>query len=74
MPVPQRLNLVTTEPSEAPLVRHEQPKKSRWWIGVVVGAVALVGAGVGVGLGVGLTQDKQPLRGDLGSVKFSDFK
>jgi hypothetical protein len=48
-------------------------RKSRWWVGVVVGAVVAVGAGVGVGLGIGLTQDKQPLHGELGSVKFSDF-
>jgi hypothetical protein len=50
------------------------PKKSRWWVGVVVGTVLVAaGVGVGVGLGLGLKPTPQPLTGDLGIYKFSDF-
>lgn len=61
------------EPAAAATVGAAPPHKSRWWIGVVVGSVALVAAGVGLGVGLGLQPAQQPLRGDLGSVKFSDF-
>jgi hypothetical protein len=50
-----------------------QPRKSRWWIPVVVTTVVLAGAGLGVGLGLGLSHTAQPLAGDLGTVKLSDF-
>jgi hypothetical protein len=48
------------------------PKRSRWWIGLVVGSVA-VGVGLGVGLGLGL-QPARPVEGDLGTLRFSDFR
>ncbi len=51
-----------------------QHKANRWWIGVVVGTVALAGLGVGLGLGLGLNANPKPLTGDLGIYKFSDFR
>lgn len=49
-------------------------RRSRWWIGLVVGSVVLLGAGVGLGVGLGTRSDPGPLRGDLGTFKFSDFR
>lgn len=49
------------------------PKRSRGWIaGVVIGVVA-VGVGLGVGLGLGLPPSR-PVEGDLGTLRFSDFR
>ena len=51
-------------------------KKSLWWVGVVVGGVVLVGAGIGLAVGLTFTNNanKQPVKGDLGTINFSDFK
>lgn len=53
---------------------HVEHKKSRWWIGVVVGGVALAAAGVGLGLGLTYGRASEPLHSDLGIYKFSNFK
>lgn len=47
-----------------------EEKKSRWWIGLVVGAVVAIG--VGVGLGIALSDDgPQYDDGDFGGVTFT---
>ena len=58
---------IVTEPEPEPVV--EPPKRSLWWIGVVVGVVAV---GLAVGLGVGLTRDGQadPIQGTSPPVYF----
>ena len=64
-------------PAPAPLVGNgpgvEQKKKSRWWVPVVVTTVIVAAGGLATGLALGLTQQPQPLKGDLGAIKFSDF-
>jgi hypothetical protein len=50
------------------------PRKSRWWIPVVVVAsVVIVGGAVGLGLTLGNSSSGGPLKSDLGIFKFSDF-
>jgi hypothetical protein len=72
-------NVEVSMPALAAQSAHVPPPstgkpKSRWWIGVLVGGLVVVGAGVGLGVGLGTRADPGPLRGDLGTFKFSDFK
>ena len=51
-----------------------KPKRSRWWIPVVVVAsLVVVGGAIGLGVGLASAQTGSPLKSDLGTFKFSDF-
>jgi hypothetical protein len=71
-----RLNAPPTVKALGPLVPPivERPHKSRaGWVVLGLGLTAAVGVGLGLGLYYGLPHGT-PVSGDLGVLKFSDFK
>ena len=51
----------------------EKPRSKAWVAAVVVAAVIVVGGAIGLGVALGSQPAPEPLKGDLGSFKFSDF-
>jgi hypothetical protein len=74
------LELGAGEVVELPMVAtlpppHKSPDKprSKGWVAAVVVGIVVVGAAVGVGVALGTQPAPQPLKGELGTFKFSDF-
>jgi hypothetical protein len=61
--VPQKPRIYVTPP----------PKSKAWVAAVVVAAVIVVGGAVGLGVALGSQPAAEPLKGELGTFKFSDF-
>jgi hypothetical protein len=79
----REVDLAAGELVEVPMVargvvggpKKPPEKKSKAWVAAVVIAAAIVAGGaVGLGVALGSPPAPQPLKGDLGTFKFSDFR
>jgi hypothetical protein len=60
--------------AQKPRIYVTPKAKSKAWVAaVVVASVIVVGGAVGLGVALGAAPAAQPLKGDLGTFKFSDF-
>lgn len=76
----RELELAAGELVELPMVHgvvvvpKKPQKKSKAWVAAVVVTLAIVAGGaIGLGVALGNQPAPQPLKGDLGTFKFSDF-